>query len=942
MKKKIINISLLLFVMSILNISGIQAQEKKDSLVNVAFGQVAREDIIGAISSVNIADLMKKNYSTYSLDAVPSMVGGYNGNIWGQSPLILVDGIPRSQWTLHSSQVESVTILKDASAVALYGSKAAQGVVLITTKRGVAQPLSINVRANTGLYVPIAYPTYLNAGEYMTLYNEASRNDGIAERYSPSTIYNTAVGSNPYRYPDLDFYSSDYLKKAYNKSDLTGEITGGNERARYYSNFGMTYENGLIKYGERKNDNTLTFRLRSNIDMNLTDWLTASADAAVVIADGYTGNGDFWGQAATLRPNWVSPLIPVSMIDPNNKSLQTIVANSGHLVDGKYLFGGTSATQTNAFADMLAGGYMKQRNRTFQFNVSLGADLKSILQGLTFKTAFSVDYTDYYSEVWNEQYAVYEPIWSNINGQDLITGLTKYNTDKPSLNEKIGTTYYTQTMSFRAQFDYKRTFDKVHNVNGSLIGWGYQQQNSRSNDESDGGSKSSSDYHRVSNMNLGIQAGYNYMQKYYLDFTGAVVHSAKLPSKNRTAFSPTFTMGWRLSQEDFFKDNVSFVDDLKLTASYGKLHQDIGISDYYLYNSYYKYGDQGIYYQWRDSGLGGWQYVTARGSNPYLNYITREDVRFGLNTSMFKGLVSLDANYFLQNTNGLLTQAQESLYPSYYSNFLTYINYNNDRRSGIDFSLNLNKKVGDVDVSLGFAGMYMATKATRRAEAYKDDYQNRTGRAIDSYWGYISEGFFEDQADIDNHATQTFGTVKPGDIKYKDVNNDGIIDSKDQVDLGHNGWDASPFTYGLNLTLKWKGFTLFAMGMGQSGVIGFKNSTYYWVKGSSKYSDIVWGRWTEETKNTATYPRLTTTDNSNNFRNSTFWMYKTNAFSLKRVQVTYDFPKTLLGNSFVDDLSVYANADNLLLISKERKHMETNVGSPPQCRFFNIGVKASF
>ncbi|MCD8167356.1 MAG: TonB-dependent receptor plug domain-containing protein, partial [Bacteroides sp.] len=634
-------------MMSLLNTGNIQAQEKKDSLVNVAFGQVAKEDVIGAVSTVNIADLMEKSYSTYALDGVESMVGGYTGNIWGQGALILVDGIPRSQWTLHPSQVESVTILKDAGAVALYGSKAAKGVVLITTKRGVEQPLSVDVRVNTGFYVPKAYPTYLNAAEYMTYYNQACRNDNINERYSQSEIYNTAAGTNPYRYPDIDFYSSDYLKKAYNQTDITGEITGGNHYARYYSNFGMTYENGLIKYGEKNKDNTVTFRLRSNLDMNLTNWLTAWTDAAIVIANGYYGDGNFWGQAATLRPNWFSPLIPVSMIDPNNSSLQAIIESNGHLVDGKYLLGGLSTNQTNAFGDMLTGGYTKARNRTFQFNAGLGADLESLLKGLTFKTTFSIDYADYYSEVWREGYATYEPTWSTMNGQDMIIGLTKYNVDKPSLNEVIGTTDYTQTMSFRAQFDYKRTFAQRHNVTGALIGWGYQTQYSRSDDTDQGGS----DYHRVSNVNLGIQAGYNYNQKYYLDFTGAVVHSAKLPAKNRTAFSPTVTAGWRLGNEDFFKENVSFVDELKLTASYGKLHQDIDISDYYLYKSYYNYGDQGLWYNWRDGAQGGWTYVTARGSNPNLSLITREDYRIGLNTTLLNGLISLDTNYFLQYTD---------------------------------------------------------------------------------------------------------------------------------------------------------------------------------------------------------------------------------------------------------------------------------------------------
>lgn len=937
MEKKIINMGFLLFVVSLLNIHCIRAQdEKKDSLVNVAFGKIAKEDVLGAISSVNIADLMKKSNSTYPLDGLQGMVGGYDGYIWGQAGLVLVDGIPRSSYSVSPTQVESVTILKDASAVALYGSKAAKGVILITTKRGKDQPLSIDVRANTGLYVPKSYPTYLNAAEYMTLYNEACVNDGIAQRYDASTIYNTAAGTNPYRYPDTDFYTSDYLRKAYNKTDVTGEITGGNERARYYSNFGMSYNNGLVKYGEMKDDNSLTFHLRSNIDMDLSDWLTTGANVGVIIGDYRYGHGNFWYEASTLRPNWFSQLIPTSMIDPNNSALQTMIKNSGHLVDGQYLLGGTSTNMTNTFADMLAGGYTKIKDRTFQFNVNVGADLGRILEGLSFKTVYSVDYTNLYTEVWSEAYAVYEPTWSNVNGKDMIIGLTQYNVDKPSTNESIGSTYYTQTMSFSAQFDYKRTFGDYHNVSGTLIGWGYQTQDSRDADHEDGPSS----YHRISNANLGLQATYNYDRRYYFDFTGAAVHSAKLPEGNRTAFSPTVSLGWRISNEDFFRDNVSFVDALKLTASYANLNQDIDLTDYYLYKGYYN--PRGGWYQWRDSGQGGWYTASTRGDNKNLDFVKRKEFRVGLDASLLDNLITLNTNFFSQETDGLLTQGTSTTYPSYYAGFLPYINYNKDKRTGIDYTLNLNKKIGEVEASLGFSGMNISTKAVRRDESYQDDYQNRAGRALDSYWGYICEGFFQDQAEIDGHALQTFGTVTKGDLKYKDVNGDGVIDSRDQVDLGHNGWSVAPFTYGLNLTLKWKNFTFFALGTGQSGAIGFKNSTYYWVKGSSKYSDVVWGRWTEETKNTATYPRLTTTDNSNNFRNSTFWMYKTDRFDLKRVQITYDLPGSIFGNSFIRDMSVYVNANDLLTISKERKLMEMNVGSQPQCRFYNIGVKASF
>src|SRR5690606_29947028 len=215
-------------------------------------------------------------------------------------------------------------------------------------------------------------------------------------------------------------------------------------------------------------------------------------------------------------------------------------------------------------------------------------------------------------------------------------------------------------------------------------------------------------------------------------------------------------------------------------------------------------------------------------------------------------------------------------------------------------------------------------------------------------WGYIAEGLFKNQADIDNHAKQTFGDVKPGDIKYKDVNGDGVVDTRDQVNLGKNGWAVSPFTYGINLTLKWRRLTLFALGSGQSGAIGFKNTSYYWVRGNDKYSEVVLGRsiieqnaggeW--ELVKEGTYPRLTTTNNSNNFQNSTYWMYKNNRFNLNLVQLTYDFGT--FNNSFVKGLSVYVHGDNLLVISKERKMMEMNIGSAPQYRFYNLGFKATF
>lgn len=920
--------------------TGLQAQEEAaDSLVNVAFGSVAKEDLTHAVATVSTSELLEKLNSSNSLVGLESLIGGYTGNIWGQAPLVLVDGVPRDASSVRASEVESVSVMKDAAAVVLYGSRASKGVVLITTKRGKEGPMRIDVRANTGFNVPKAYPKYLDAAGYMTLYNEACRNDGLAEHYDAATIYHTAAGTNPYRYPDIDFYSSDYVKKMYSNTDVTGEISGGSDRTQYYLNFGLNYNNDLLKYGEGKNNKDLTFNVRGNVDMQLASWLKATTNAAVVFTNQYDGRGDFWNAASTMRPNWFSPLLPTDMMDLNSSSIQSYIANSDHLIDGKYLLGGTAADQTNAFADLLAAGYIKEKARLFMFDVTLAADLSSLLEGLSFKTAYSVDYTSYYSEAFRSYYAVYEPSWTNVNGKDMIWSLQQHNTDRKDANEFIGKSTYEQTMMFSAQFDYNKTFAKRHNVSATLLGWGYQEQNS--SDESHEGS----DYHRTSNVNLGLRAAYNYDHKYYVGFSGAVVHSAKLPKKNRNAFSPSVTLGWRLSREDFMK-NVSWIDDLMVTASYANLHQDLDIEDYYMYEG--AFAKDG-WMEWHDGTAAHSIPLAAGGDNPELDFITRQEFRVGLDATLFDRLLRINVNYFRNDMKGLLTQGASTIYPSYFklsdnNSFLSWTNYNEDRRSGFDFSVAANRKFGEFDVTLGFSGMVYASTALKRDETYEFDYQYREGRPIDASYGYVCEGFFESQEEIDNSGIrQTFGTVRPGDLKYKDINGDGVIDSDDQIDLGKSGSGASPFSFGLNLNVKYRNWSLFAMGTGRTGAIGYKNSSYYWNKGTSKFSEVVWGRWTEETKEFANYPRLTTGDGSNNYRNSTFWMYKNNYFNLDQVQLTYDFPaKPFRKIPFVSGLSVYCGGTSLLTISKEREHKEMNVGGAPYCRNYYIGLKASF
>lgn len=901
--------------------------------VNVAFRKVKKQDLQGGVSSYSVSDLLEKDHNMFALDGAQSLVGGYNGNIWGQDALLLIDGVPRDAGAdVRANEVESITFLKSANAVALYGSRGARGVILITTKRGKANERSINVQANTGLYVPKRYPQYLNSWEYMTLYNEALRNDGLDELYTEQQIKNSYLAKDGYRYPNIDFYSGDYLKKAYNHSDVTAEVSGGSERARFYTNVGLAYENTLLNFGEGKNERNLRFNARGNVDFKFNDILSALVDATAILTTNRYANGNFWGQAATLRPNRFSPLIPIGTLDDNSE-LHTMIQNSVHLIDGKYLLGGSQLDQTNAFADIYAGGYHMGTTRQFEMTAGLDFNLEKWTKGLSFQTRFSIDYSSGYDESYSNTYSVYEPTWYTYNGENVLDALTKYGEDRSSGSQNVDGSWYQQTLAFSAQFNYNRTFANVHNVNAILLASGYQR--------TDNG-----EYHKISNANLGLQVAYNWCHKYYFDFTGAAVHSAKMAPKKRNAFSPTVSLGWRLSQEDWLQDS-SIVDELKLTASAGILHTDLDFTDYYMYQGYYTQ-TSGAWYGWKDGASNIQSTDTRRGDNENLGFAKRKEFSVGLDGSFFNGKIGVNLNYFYNRTTGIPVLLY-SQYPSWFStgwpnsSFIPYVNNNEDRRSGWDFVVNYNQKIGKVDFTLGVTGNILSTEAIKRDENYEDAYQSRIGKPLDGIWGLVSDGLYHCQEDIDRApATSSFGEVKPGDIRYVDQNGDGVIDSKDEVYLGHAGWGGAPFSYGINITAKWKGWTLFLRGTGSTGTYGMKDSSYYWVYGDRKYSEEVVNRWTFETARTATYPHLTTQSGTNNFRSSDFWLYKANRFDLAKVQLTYDLPTRYLGHTWVRALKVYVSGDNLLTFSGERKLMEMNIGVTPQCRYFNLGAKIQF
>lgn len=922
---------------------GVMAQESADTRadsINVAFRKSDVRDVIVPVSKVNVSELMEKNYNTYSLDNMQALTAGYNGQLWNQGEaLVLIDGVPRDANNVLPTEIEDITFLKGASAVVLYGSRASKGVILITTKRGSIAPLKISARANYTMDVAKSFPTYLDGAEYMTLYNQALANDGLSPKFTDEQIYNTAAGTNPYRYPNQQFYTSDYLNKTKSRYDVTAEFQGGGKFAQFYTNVSYYRQGDFINFGEGKNNYTDRLNVRGNIDLQLSDWASGWVNANATYYNQHGSNSNFWSAASTLRPNRVAPFIPVSFIDPldvNSLNLiqntRNIIHNPAGLPAGDYFLGATQEDQSNAFADMYSAGYNTWTSRQFQFDAGVKFDLKSILKGLSFKTNFAVDYKTSYSTSLNDQYSTFGVNWTQMDGYDVIGSLTQYGQDKHTGTLNASKSAEQQTIAWNGQFDYVNSWGD-HNLHATLVANGYQQT-------------ISGEYHRVSNANLGLQASYNFAHKYYVDLAANAVHSAKLPEGNRNAISPSVTLGWRLTSEDFMKD-MDWLDDLRLTAGYTVLNQDLDIAEYFMYKDIFT--ATGTWWGWSDANNSIQTSDSQRGGNDELSFVKRKEFNVGLNGALLKNKLTFSVNYFNTTVDGLLAQP-DYIYPSYMhtywpvSTFVPYINYGKNRRQGIDFAIAYNDKAGDFEWGVQAFGQTTTSKNLRVAENVEFEYQRSEGKATDAIWGLECLGYYNSQEEIDNaEAKSSFGTVKPGDLKYKDQNGDGIIDTKDQVVLGR--WGAK-FSGGLNLTLKYRNFTLFAMLTGQFGGNAIKNDTYNWVYGERKYSDVVRGAWTaEKFKNgeMISYPRLTTQSPDNNFRTSDYWMYKTDRLDLARVQITYDFSKSLFGpKSIVKGLQIYANGNSLLTIAGERDQMERNVDSSPQTRSFTLGAKVEF
>ena len=904
-----------------------------DQIVDFGFFQKTKREDVTSASSINVADVITFNNTQNIAGFVNGFFPGAMGlnNLRGnRDVLYVVDGIPgRNISALTADEIERISILKDVNALALFGSQGRNGAIVITTKRGAPGKTKISVSASYNVKMPVVYPTYLGSGEYMQLYNEARVNDGLTALYDEEIIQNTIDGVNPYRYPDVDFYSDEYLKPKASQTKISASFSGGNERVRYFVNMDHKFDGSLEKLNPSANIGKNQFKVRGNLDFKINDWISSTVDIMTYIDNHRRAHASVLSAGTTFRPNLYAPLLPVSYVSSSiQDQLSAIKTYDGYILGGSATYPGVTP-----IADIYAKGYLRDVENITQVANTLDFDLSNVVEGLSARTYISLDYNDTYFLSINNKYNFYQPTWGiDSTGtweSDSIVALDPLGeADRKDQTENISTKGFNLRYGFYGLVNYDKEFAENHSINAVLLGYTNSLM-------VDGQTQLDKQSHIAFNL------GYSYQNKLFADFSGAYSHSIKLPEGNRGGLSPTIGLAYLLSEEGFLKDN-SMIDFLKLKATGGILKNDININDYFLYQEVYDLNSSGVF-NWADGARSSNRTTLLNGRNRNLTFEDRTDLSVGIETSLFNALF-LEMNYFQMAFGNQVTQLDNSLYPSFYSDFAPYSNFNEDLFTGIEIQLNFTKTVGDFQGSVGFNYLNINTEVVKVDESTEFDYLSREGQSTSAILGLVDDGFYtpsdftgEGQL-LSTLPVPQFGEVQPGDIKYIDQNGDNLIDNNDRKYIGKSMY---PHNLGINLLLRYKSFSIFMLCHGRFGAEGMLNGDYYWVDGDDKYSEVVLDRWTEETMETATYPRLSSKANNNNFRNSTFWIYDKSYLDIDRLQLTYELNASASQRIGLNDLSISLAVVNLAKFGPNTDYLELNVGNNPQFRHFMVGLRTS-
>lgn len=866
-----------------------------------AFGNAAAADVTKSLYG-KIAGLNVYQGKGSSADNISTL------SVHGNTPLVLVDGFPREISDLTSEEIESVYLLTDAVASALYGMRGANGVLMVTTRRGNCDRLKISAQYQSGINTQFRAPDFADAYTYANAVNTALAGDGLSPRYSDTETDAFKTGIYPYEYPDVDWWKAS-LNDAGFTNNLKLTFDGGNRRFRYFTVVDYYNDRSMLKqntnddrYSTKPTDTRLS--VRTNLDLQITETTFLRANLSARLQE---LNGTVYGRNNVFGPIYNTPAaaFPVKYADGT--------------IGGSLVY-----SDRNPVALLKDKGHIRNMYGTLLADLNLKQNLDVITEGLAANVLVSFDNIGGMNETSSKSYQYMNAYPSITSDGTLVTTPVRYGTDTKELEHTQPFESLLIRSDIQAKLSWNRTFGR-HDVSAAAV-YDFQStvRNGRNNS--------------FKNQSVFLNASYIYGGRYSVNAVVNYAGSSYLPDGDKYMVYPAVSGAWIMSNEGFMQDAAN-LDLLKIRASYGISGWDGNLSHELWRQSYgsstgYLFGNNA-------SSAGG----GAEGDLPVIGLKPErsEKATVGVDLEMFRNRLAFSATGFKERRSDVLVSGSSTTSGIIGIGVGQVCEGEYDYR-GVDFSLSWKDKAGDFTYGISGTASYLDTEIINENQAFQEyDYLYHTGNRIGQCYGLEATGFFESQMEINNSPVQTFSTVRPGDVKYKDQNGDNVIDSKDVVKMF--GSTVPRFYFGFSLELGYKGFEIQADFQGMTGVTAsLLNSPLYMpLVDNGNISDTFLDReipWTWENRAEATMPRLTTQGNANNYRAGSLWFRDASFLKLRNLTVSYTFPKSM---THFADVKVFVQGNNLFSLDNIGFADPEQLGAYyPSVRSFWAGLRFNF
>lgn len=940
-----------------LTITMMEDAELLDEVVIVGYGAQKKESVVGAISQVTSKDLLQSpsaNISQAIAGKIPGVITSQTSGAPGSDdaqifirgratfagdaqPLIMVDGIERSFSQIAPDDIETISVLKDASATAVYGVRGANGVMLITTKRGKEQKPEVSLTANFQLQSPTRKNTYLDSYQSVTLLEEALSNDGLPSQFSAADIemYRKSSagqlsGLDAMLYPNVDWYD-EVLRSSAPAQRYNISVRGGTKRMRYYASGEFYNQQGLVKnlsnniYGNPSSPSFRRYAFRANTDFFLTKDITFSINFGTRFEERRGSNTEETGRYSEIfyemnhTPGW---LFPVSYTVQNGENTKT-------------LYGGSSQYQNNIVASLANGGYYRAVSTINETNFILDYKMDWLTEGLSARGMLSFDYDNYHRNLYSAGFATYE--LNDRGNYTSIDAYNKFNTDSELAvkndNANRNTLY---KLYMEAQVNYARRFG-AHDVTGMAL---YMQNDYRENSA-------------LAQRYQGIvgRVTYGYDDRYLAEFNAGYNGSENFVRGKRFGFFPSFSVGWRINNEAFMEGTQDWLNSLKLRASYGQVGNDVyqvdGVKQRFLYEQ--KWSQISNDYYFGNTGKTG--IYEAQYPNYAVTWERANKYNIGLEFALWNGLLNGNIDLFQEKRNDILTEYLTR--PQWVGVAMAAANLGKTKNSGYEIELKHNKRIGnDLSYFVGLTYSHARNEITYMDEpGLKTGYRKREGHPIGQYFGLIADGFIT-QADINsgNLPASTYGNTQVGDLKYRDMNNDKIIDDRDETFIGYSDVPENSYALSLGATYKGWGFNVMFQGVDHVSRYYDAEAMFAFV-GGGKVKEHHLQRWDpsqSEAYNLANakYPLLHYDSYGNHNQRGNSFFLKNGAFvRLKNIELSYTLPEAWAKVVGMSDCRLYVNANNLITWDHldDLTDPESNGSNRyPIMKTMNVGVNIKF